>query len=229
MFKSLIGNFLSFIIAFIILFVYQININDGTIENIINSIISNLILLSFILLISILSQYYYENDSSYKRRSKNIFSFNIFKSISKYIHVSTIIIAINAILIQNFLELDFHNSLALRYLGVSFSAIAITLFISSKISLGNNYSPCYDHRTPKFINKTGLYKYVRHPMYSSNILLLIGTLMISGSYLMFINIILLTFFYIMSAFKEEKYLINKFPNYSTYSKKTGMFIPKYWK
>ena len=66
MFKSLIANFLSFIVALIILFVYQININNVTIENIINSIMSNLILLSFILLISILSQYYYDNDSSYK-------------------------------------------------------------------------------------------------------------------------------------------------------------------
>tara|TARA_Y100000590_G_scaffold461115_1_gene621971 strand:+ start:1230 stop:1919 length:690 start_codon:yes stop_codon:yes gene_type:complete len=229
MLKSLISNFLFFIISVIVLFFYQINVNNLTTEYVINSLIGNFILLIFILLISILSQYYYENDLSYKRRSKNIFSFSIFKSISQYIHISTIVIAVNALLIDNFLELDFHNNLSLRYLGVSFSSIAIALFISSKISLGNNYSPCYDHRTPKFINKEGIYKYVRHPMYSSNILLLIGTLIISGSYLMFINIVLLTFFYILSAFKEEKYLINKFPNYRSYSKKTGMFIPRYWK
>ena len=117
----------------------------------------------------------------------------------------------------------------ISFLGISFSTIAITLFVSSKISLGNNYSPCYDNRVPKIINKTGLYKYVRHPMYSSNILLLIGTLMISGSYLMLINIILLSSFYIIAAYREEKYLINKFPSYSQYSKKTGMFVPKYWK
>ena len=53
--------------------------------------------------------------------------------------------------------------------------------------------------------------------------------MISGSYLMLINISMLSFFYTISAYREEKYLINNFNYYNSYSKKTGMFLPKYRK
>ena len=98
--------------------------------------------------------------------------------------------------------IDFYN-LLFSYIGVSISTIAISLFISSKITLGKNYSPCYDQRKPKSITSSGLYKYVRHPIYSSNILLLIGTFIISGSYLMLINIFILSLFYTISAYREE--------------------------
>ena len=91
-------------------------------------------------------------------------------------------------LIGNFLGLEFHDNLLFSYIGISISSIAIALFISSKITLGKNYSPCYDQRKPKSITSSGLYKYVRHPIYTSNVLLLIGTFVISGSYLMLINI-----------------------------------------
>ena len=59
--------------------------------------------------------------------------------------------------------------------------------------------------------------------------LLVGTLVISGSYLMIINIFILSLFYAISAYKEEKYLINNFNYYKSYSKNTGMFIPRYKK
>ena len=229
MIKSIIANIFAFLLSIMILFIYQMYINNFEILSINKMIANNYVILMYILAIATISQYFYENDLSYKQRARGKFSLNVFKFISKYIHLSSIIIVVNSILIDNFLNLEFHNNLSFRFLGISFSTIAITIFVSSKISLGNNYSPCYDNRVPKFINKTGLYKYVRHPMYSSNILLLIGTLMISGSYLMFINIILLSSFYIIAAYREEKYLINKFSSYSQYSKKTGMFVPKYWK
>ena len=148
---------------------------------------------------------------------------------SRYLHVSTVVIAINSILIDNFLNMEFHDNINYLFFGISLSSISMALFISAKISLGKNYSPCFSQRTPSNITSNGLYKYVRHPIYTANVLLLSGTLIISGSYLIIFNILLLTFFYVSSAFREEKYLINKFPHYRKYSKKTGMFIPKYWK
>ena len=158
-----------------------------------------------------------------------LISISIFKIISKVIHFTTIVIVCDSILMENFLNLEFHDNPLFTNIGISVSSIAISLFISSKIALGNNYSPCYDQRKPKNITSSGLYKYVRHPIYSSNILLLIGALLISGSYLMLINIFIISFFYVLSAYREEKYLINNFSYYSSYSKKTGMFIPRYRK
>ena len=48
------------------------------------------------------------------------------------------------------------------YIGISLSVIAISVFISSKISLGKNYSPCYDQRVPKTMTTSGFYKYINY-------------------------------------------------------------------
>ena len=223
MLRTLIINLFALIVSFMIASFYQVGSN-------IQSLISeNIIVLLFIFVISVISLYLYDNDDSYNKKPKNKFSLSIFKIVSKLIHITTIIIVCDSILIDNFLGLEFHDNLLFSYIGISISTIAISFFISSKITLGMFYSPCYDQRKPKNITSSGLYKYVRHPIYSSNILLLIGTFVISGSYLMLINISMLSFFYTISAYREEKYLINNFNYYNSYSKKTGMFLPKYRK
>jgi len=223
MLRILIINLIALIVSFIIAFFYKVDSNIQTL------ISENIIVLLFVFVISLISLYFYDNDTIYNNKPKNKFSLSIFKMISKLIHVTTIIIVCDSVLIDNFLGLEFHDNLLFTYIGISISTIAISLFISSKITLGKNYSPCYDQRKPKNITSSGLYKYVRHPIYSSNILLLIGTFMISGSYLMLVNIFILSFFYTISAYKEEKYLITNFNYYNGYSKKTGMFLPKYRK
>ena len=195
-----------------------------------NNIISQYaIILIFVFIISFISLYLYDTDDRYNVRPKNKFSMSVFRLISKLIHITTIIIVCDSLFIDNFLGLEFHDNPFFTYIGIAVSSIAITLFISSKITLGKNYSPCYDQRKPKKIISSGLYKYVRHPIYSSNVLLLVGTFIISGSYLMLINILILSLFYIISAYREEKYLVNSFTYYKTYSKNTGMFIPRYKK
>ena len=223
MLRILTINLIALIVSFIIAFFYKVDSNIQTL------ISENIIVLLFVFVISLISLYLYDNDTIYNKKPKNKFSLSIFKMISKLIHVTTIIIVCDSVLIDNFLGLEFHDNLLFTYIGISISTIAISLFISSKITLGKNYSPCYDQRKPKNITSSGLYKYVRHPIYSSNILLLIGTFMISGSYLMLVNIFILSFFYTKSAYREEKYLITNFNYYNGYSKKTGMFLPKYRK
>ena len=223
MLRTLTINLFALIVSFVIVFFYHV---DSNIQSLISE---NIIVLLFVFVISSISLYLYDNDNGYNKKPKNKFSLSIFKMISKLIHVTTIIIVCDSILIDNFLGLEFHDNLLFSYIGITISTIGISFFISSKITLGKNYSPCYDQRKPENITSSGLYKYVRHPIYSSNILLLIGTFMISGSYLMLVNIFILSFFYIISAYREEKYLITNFNYYNGYSKKTGMFLPKYRK
>ena len=221
MLRTLTINLFALIVSFIIASLYDTNIQTLISENI--------IVLLFVFVISSISLYLYDNDNTYNKKPKNRFSLSIFKIISKLIHVTTIIIVCDSILIDNFLGLEFHDNVLFTYIGIVISSIAIALFISSKVTLGKNYSPCYDQRKPKNIISSGLYKYVRHPIYSSNLLLLLGTFIISGSYLMLINILILSLFYIISAYREEKYLINNFTYYKNYSKNTGMFVPRYKK
>ncbi|MFA6599182.1 MAG: methyltransferase [Ignavibacteriaceae bacterium] len=74
--------------------------------------------------------------------------------------------------------------------------------------------------------KDGVYKYIRHPMYSSLLFLCLGALLknISGITLLLIVIIIL--FLILTAKVEEKENINFFgKSYLEYMKKTKMFVP----
>ena len=226
MLRTVIINSFALFTSILLAFLYE---SKGDMPSLINLLYSNAIVLLFVFVISSISLYLYDKDQDYSKNPKNKISLSLFKVISKFIHITTIIIVCDSILIDNFMGLEFHDNDFFSYIGISVSAIAISLFISSKVTLGKNYSPCYDQRKPKNITSSGLYKYVRHPIYSANILLLIGTFIISGSYLMLINIFLLSLFYAISAYREEKYLINNFDYYNKYSKKTGMFLPKYRK
>jgi len=223
MIKSMVKSISAFIISFIVFFVNNSSYNFQSI------IKEYYLILAYIFTISIISYYFYESESSYKNKNGNSISVKVFRYISEFIYISSIIISINSILIDDFLFLEFHNNINIMYMGISLSAFSIALFISAKISLGNNYSPCFDQKKPNKIVNSGLYRYMRHPIYTSNILLVLSILIISGSYLMVVNLSLITAFYIISAFREERYLISKFSNYRRYSDKTGMFIPKYKK
>ena len=229
MINSLQKNLCVFMLSMIILFAYNSYANNAGIALTLNLIFTNSIIIFYIFTVSLVSYYFYESDKSYLIKNSSKASIKIFKFISEFIHISTVVICFNSVLIDNFLYFDFHNSNVIMYSGVAISAFSLALFVSSKISLGNNYSPCYDQKLPNKIVTSGIYKLVRHPIYLSNILLIVGVFIISGSLLIIGNFILLTAFYILSAFREERYLINKFPRYKNYSKKTGMFIPKYWK
>ena len=202
MISTAIINMFALILSFFIVGLNLFSNNSLTFPIFKNLIYDNIIIIMFIVAVSSISLYLYEIDNRYYKRKSNLISISIFKIISKVIHFTTIVIVCDSILIENFLNLEFHDNPLFTNIGISVSSIAISLFISSKIALGNNYSPCYDQRKPKNITSSGLYKYVRHPIYSSNILLLIGALLISGSYLMLINIFIISFFYVLSAYRE---------------------------
>jgi protein-S-isoprenylcysteine O-methyltransferase Ste14 len=72
----------------------------------------------------------------------------------------------------------------------------------------------------------GLYRFVKHPIYSGLILAAFG-LTITGGFsphvLFFIALVLLLNY---KASFEEKLLTSTYPGYAEYSKKTGRFIPR---
>lgn len=71
----------------------------------------------------------------------------------------------------------------------------------------------------------GLYKYVRHPMYTSVILLSLGLAVSSGEIDKYLLVIALTGLFYYKSVYEEKYLVRKYPGYLEYARKTSRFIP----
>lgn len=91
------------------------------------------------------------------------------------------------------------------------------------ISLRRSFSLMVEAREPVF---TGLYAYVRHPLYVGEIVATTGVLVFRFSAA---NAILLLLFVLCQAYRaalEERKLLSLFPEYEKYRQSTGAFFPR---
>ncbi len=76
----------------------------------------------------------------------------------------------------------------------------------------------------------GLLKYVRHPLYSASILIVIGYFLFDPKWSTLISVSMLILYFIIGIRFEERKLIRQFGNkYIDYRRKTPMLIPKFRK
>lgn len=75
------------------------------------------------------------------------------------------------------------------------------------------------------LSTSGLYRYVRHPMYSSVLLLSLGIALHSGSGIKYFLVLCLYVLFYLKSVYEEKYLALKYPDYAQYSARIPRFIP----
>jgi len=71
----------------------------------------------------------------------------------------------------------------------------------------------------------GLYKFVRHPMYTSVLAFSIGSAISSGEIYKYLLVISLYVLFYYKSMYEEVYLGRKYAGYKEYSKSTPRFIP----
>ena len=185
----------------------------------------NLVLVIFLGSIALVNRalYYYNENAN---TGKRIDSLKSFSYVHRYLRFSTLIIAILSIYSNNYYLYEILN-VTYIYLGSSLCALSVIILFIARYNLSDNYSPCYDMKAPRDFIQHGVYKIVRHPIYLSNLLLLVGVFFISGSIWIVLNFSILFIYYSISAFKEEKYLLKKFPSYKKYKSITSMFIPGY--
>ncbi len=115
--------------------------------------------------------------------------------------------------------------------GVSFLGIVlfvvgaiVGLFALNRNQLGNfNIQPKMKENA-KLIT-TGIYAYIRHPMYLSVLLMMLAIFIGSPSMIEAIFLSLLTIVLVLKAKKEESLWSEKSQEYIDYKKRTKLFIP----
>ena len=75
---------------------------------------------------------------------------------------------------------------------------------------------------------SGPYRYVRHPMYTSVILVLLGLALAAGNTWSWIGLGMGTAAVIGKTYMEEAYLLEKHSEYRTYKQKVKRLIPLIW-
>lgn len=117
----------------------------------------------------------------------------------------------------------------MRWAGFFVGLIALLLFFWVLRSLGQNFSTSLTINKKQTLVTQGPYRWIRHPMYTSFVLLWIGFLFLSASW--FIGLTgLLAFVWaiVVRTPKEEQMMIDRFgADYLAYMKRTGRYLPRW--
>lgn len=97
------------------------------------------------------------------------------------------------------------------------------------VRLGKNLTPVPTPRHEGQLVDTGVYRYMRHPVYTGLILITSGIALYNLSYPRLIIAGMIYFFFLYKSKYEEALLLEKYPDYINYRKRTGRFFPKLWK
>ena len=100
------------------------------------------------------------------------------------------------------------------------------LLIVGTFNLGKNLTPFPEPKPTTHLIQSGMYSRVRHPIYGGIMLILWGFTLAASSVLLLVASLILTLFFSAKSAYEESRLIEQYPDYHDYRKRTWRFIPK---
>ena len=113
----------------------------------------------------------------------------------------------------------------LQYLFLAGAVSGLVILLVAMVQLNTNLTPWPSPKTAGTLVRTGLYRYVRHPIYAGILLFAFCFAFYSGSWARIgLSACLWSLFYFKSSY-EEKHLAAKYPEYEEYRTRTGRFIP----
>ena len=122
-------------------------------------------------------------------------------------------------------SLDFKIFEPFKYIGLVIAILGLIIVLVALLQLNKNLTPFPTPLSDGTLIKTGLYKLVRHPIYSGIILAAIGFGIFQESFWKIgIGLSLWILFYFKSKY-EETLLLKRYPDYKSYSKTAKRFFP----
>ncbi len=112
-----------------------------------------------------------------------------------------------------------------HYIGVTLILIGALLFTFILISFGQYMTPNPVPRDGSVLKTTGIYRLVRHPMYFTVLVLLLGVILYFQAFYSLLWLPVAFVFLVYKTGREEEYLMKKFPEYSGYRKRSKRIIP----
>ena len=119
------------------------------------------------------------------------------------------------------------GSLPLLRLAVGLLLMGVGLLLAMKglLDLGRNLSPLPRPRTGAELVETGVYRWVRHPIYGGLIALALGWALFVASFLTVLLALLLALLFELKSRREEAWLVERYPGYRDYMDRTDRFFP----
>lgn len=124
--------------------------------------------------------------------------------------------------------IDIGGSTYLLLPGIIIDVMGLYMFWRSHHDLGRMWSPVLETRPGHTLITSGVYAYVRHPMYTSIYLMVIAQAFLLPSFIAGVSgFICFTILYVFRVPDEEKMMVGLFGDeYKQYCKRTARIIPK---
>jgi len=130
------------------------------------------------------------------------------------------------IIILHFIKWDFIPHIELiqinniyNFIGLFFISISIIFMLMAIKDLGRNLSPFPRPSANSSLITSGIYKFIRHPMYYSLVLISFGVFLTNLTFYYLSLTISLALIIKFKIYLEDQYLNIKFKNYSLYKKR----------
>jgi protein-S-isoprenylcysteine O-methyltransferase Ste14 len=143
----------------------------------------------------------------------------------KGVKISILLGVIAQIFLPNWFPLT-TDSYTIQVVGTVIYTIGLLTAIAARFQLGDNWSNIETGQVlqSQQVVAKGVYGFIRHPIYTGDIFLLLGLELALNSWLV-LGVLILAPIVMIQAIKEEKMLIEKLSGYEMYRAQTKRFIP----
>lgn len=122
-------------------------------------------------------------------------------------------------------DISFQFYPIVRWACLLIAALGAWVIGFAMLQLNTNLTPFPTPRASGSLIHSGLYRYVRHPIYSGIIMASIGFGIYNGSLWQASTGLALWLLFHMKSIYEERLLASRFPGYEDYQKSTARFFP----
>lgn len=123
---------------------------------------------------------------------------------------------------------NYHLPAWCGWVGAAIFAFALWLFWRSHADLGINFSPQLQLKNEHRLVTKGVFRYVRHPMYSAHLLWALAQVLLLQNWIAGFSLLLLQVsLYAHRVPREERMMLDTFgEEYRSYMERTGRFTPR---
>jgi protein-S-isoprenylcysteine O-methyltransferase Ste14 len=122
-----------------------------------------------------------------------------------------------------------HDPLPLQLIGVPLYTVGLLVAVIARWQLGSNWADIEAAQIleGQHVVGSGIYRYLRHPIYTGDVLLLAGFELSLNSWLV-LGVLALAPVVASRARHEERMLAERLPGYAAYCARTWRFVPGLW-
>ena len=118
------------------------------------------------------------------------------------------------------------NSAATKWLGAAICVVGLIGAILSRKILADNWSENVEFKQGHQLVERGPYRHVRHPIYSTILVMCLGTALAYNRLIGIVSLLLFLIGFLIKLKQEERLLLRHFPEeYPAYRARTKMLVP----